>query len=123
MKDKLLFDSIEYVNTTYLSEELATYFSGLAWRFSTVQNKEVQVSLLLEHKSMVDKYIAFQVLEYIALGYRTQLKNKQQLELIIPIAYYHGNKRWEYRASTDFFDEISSDLHPFLPKRQRSTKG
>jgi hypothetical protein len=82
VKDKLLFESIEYVNTTYLFEELATYFSDLVWQFSTVQNKKVQVSLLLlEHKSMVDKYTAFQVL-----------------------------------------DEISSDLHPFLPKHQRSTK-
>lgn len=100
VKELLLFESMEYVNTSYISDELATSFSDLVWRFSTVKYVKVQVNLLLEHKSMVDKHTAFQVLEYIALGYRTQLKSKSKPELIIPLVYYHGNKsgitaRWK----------------------------
>jgi predicted transposase/invertase (TIGR01784 family) len=57
------------------------------------EQTEVYFPRLLEHKSYPDTNVAFQMLEYIALGYQTQLKNTQELELTVPVLYYHGQEK------------------------------
>jgi hypothetical protein len=104
VKDKLLFESIEYKHDVSF-EELATYFSDLfgIQRFKT---KKVQVSLLLlEHKSMVDTTL-FQVLDEISSDLHRSFPNiKEVLKVITALLIkkkhefvpmrYSRNEKWE----------------------------
>jgi predicted transposase/invertase (TIGR01784 family) len=88
----------------------------MVWRIDTHDNEALNVCLLLEHKSYPDANVAFQMLEYIALGYQTQLKNKQGLELILPILYYHGQEKWQFKAMSAHFEHLPTHFQPYIPK-------
>ena len=111
----LLFDSMHYESTSYLSKELKESFSDIVWSISTKSNSRVKICLLLEHKSYIEPNAAFQILEYMALGYQKQLKNKQKVELILPILYYHGQAKWVYRPIKSYFTEYDAVFQKYLP--------
>jgi len=79
-------------------------------------NENLQISMLLEHKSSADPDTAFQLLEYLALAYRKQRKEQKKTELIIPILYYHGKYDWEFKSFEDFFSDYPDFLKGYLPK-------
>jgi predicted transposase/invertase (TIGR01784 family) len=109
--------SIEYENTSFLNVKLEESFSDLVFRFKS-EKSILKISLLLEHKSYIDANVAFQVLEYLALGYQKQLKSKKSIELIVPVIYYHGKDKWIYKDISIFFSEYSSILQKYIPNFQ-----
>lgn len=113
--DFLDLGSLTYENTSYLSTELKESYSDMVWRINSKTDKQAKVCLLLEHKSYVDTYVGFQLLEYMALGYQKQLKEKKQLELIIPVVYYHGQEKWAYQPLPSFFEKYPDFLKAYLP--------
>jgi Putative transposase, YhgA-like len=42
--------------------------------------------------------------------------NKRNLSVVIPIVFYQGTKKWEYRPFKDYFDYVPKELERFLPK-------
>jgi predicted transposase/invertase (TIGR01784 family) len=107
--------TLEPLNTSYLSASLEETFSDVVWRIQT-NEQSLNICLLLEHKSSKDPEVAFQILEYVAQGYRNQLKSKQNsLELIIPVLYYHGKTKWEVKTLADFFSEYPDIFRKYLP--------
>ncbi|MDZ7935736.1 MAG: Rpn family recombination-promoting nuclease/putative transposase [Emticicia sp.] len=109
------FGTMIYLNTSYLSKQLQASYSDMVWQISTLESETIRVSVLLEHKSYPDANVAFQMLEYIALGYQTQLKNKQKLELILPILYYHGQEKWHFRSISQHFENLSDEFKTYIP--------
>jgi predicted transposase/invertase (TIGR01784 family) len=114
--EALDFKTMTYLNTSYLSKQLQASFSDMVWRITTYDNEAVRVCLLLEHKSYPDANAAFQMFEYMALGYQTQLKNKQGLELILPVLYYHGQDKWQFKAVSEHFEQLPVQFQPYIPK-------
>jgi predicted transposase/invertase (TIGR01784 family) len=112
---ELDFKTMEYQNTSYLSKNLEASFSDMVWRIGMVDSQMIRVSILLEHKSYADPLVAFQMLEYVALGYKKQLENKQGLELIIPILYYHGKKKFRFKSVKNHFEKLPSIFQPYVP--------
>lgn len=110
----LIPDSLEQLSETYVTEQLEESFSDLVWRVKTKDNT-LRICLLLEHKSYKDPKVTFQILEYLALAYRKQLKMQKRPELIVPILYYHGNKKWELKTLSDFFKDYPDELLKYLP--------
>ncbi len=102
-------------NTSYLSGHLKTAFSDVVWRVSTKDHTPIHISLLLEHKSYPDNFVAFQLLEYLALAYRKQAKPGKDPEVIIPILYYHGNRKWSYKSLPEHFSIYPNFLRNFIP--------
>ncbi|MBK8388224.1 MAG: Rpn family recombination-promoting nuclease/putative transposase [Saprospiraceae bacterium] len=91
--DALDLESITLVNTHFISPELEESFSDIILSAKLLNSEaNCYVSILLEHKSYKDDYVEFQVLSYLSQAYQRQIKNGEQLQLIIPIIYYHG--RW-----------------------------
>lgn len=109
------FKTMTYLNPSYLSKQLQASYSAMVWRISTLNNEAVKVCLLLEHKSYPDANVAFQMLEYIALGYQTQLKNKQRPELIVPVLYYHGQEKWQFKSVKQHFSQLPAHLQLYVP--------
>jgi predicted transposase/invertase (TIGR01784 family) len=110
------FDTFENVGTSYITEDLNELFSDAIFKFKLNGIKEeCYVSVLLEHKSKRDDATVFQVLGYLANGYKLQYKNKEPKRVILPVVYYHGKNKWKLRQLDDYFKNVPPILKAFLP--------
>lgn len=109
------FQTLEQQDNTYITDQLKTSFSDVLWKVKLKGGENLQISLLLEHKSHPDPKTAFQLLEYLALGYQKQLREKKNPELIIPILYYHGRQNWKFKPLAQYFDDYPEILKGYLP--------
>ncbi len=110
------FGSLSIENNSFISEALSETFSDAIFKCRLKKAKEeVFVSILIEHKSYPDKYIAIQLLNYLANGYLTQLKESNTLQLIIPFIYYHGRENWQYKSLPQIINNIPDYLKEFVP--------
>ena len=113
--DFIKIETLESQPTTYISENLKETFSDIVWRVETPRSS-VQICLLLEHKSYKDSAVMFQIMEYLAQAYQLQLKNKvKNLELIVPILYYHGKEKWKPKTLEESFKKYPDFLIKYLP--------
>lgn len=110
------FETLTYQNTSYLSGDLKSSFSDMVWQVKINSGKNLRICLLLEHKSYVDPRAAFQILEYLALAYQRQLSEKKKPELIIPVLYYHGKRKWNYQSFESYFSVTPEHLKKYLPR-------
>lgn len=87
--------ALERVEDTFISEELREHFSDLIFRVRLKDGSPVYVYILLEHKSAPERWVALQVLGYIvALWQQMKDGGAQELPLVIPVVFYHGQRRW-----------------------------
>lgn len=109
-------DGLKKNDKSFITEVLRQRFADIVY---TVPLKDsytgVQVSMLIEHTSSPDKFVIFQILEYLAVAYRSQTDNDEPPQLIIPIVYYHGEEKWESRELASFFTEFPKDLQIYVP--------
>jgi len=110
------FDSLSIENTSFVSDALSETFSDAIFKCRLKNTKEeVFISILIEHKSYPDRYVAIQLLNYLANGYWTQLKESNSLQLIIPFIYYHGKENWTYKPIPQIIKNIPEYLKAFIP--------
>lgn len=107
--------SIIYEDTPYLSKNLQSTFADLVWSAKSVNSFEVEVCVLLEHKSYPDNNVLFQILEYLASAYQKQLKSGKELKLIVPVLYYHGKTKWKLPDFKTHFEKHPEVLKKYLP--------
>ncbi|WP_439556597.1 Rpn family recombination-promoting nuclease/putative transposase [Dyadobacter sp.] len=113
------FSTLEQLPDTYVSKELQKSISDIVYTCKRAGGKgEVKISLLVEHKSYVDKYVPIQIGSYIFSGLLKQISNKESPSLIIPILLYHGRDRWEYKTLIDVFGDLEPTLRGFVPDYQ-----
>ncbi len=117
--DKLDFSTFKQLADTYISKELRKSVSDIVYSCQRRDRKgEVKVSLLIEHKSYIDKYTPIQVGSYIFSGLLKQIGNGESPSLIIPILLYHGKVRWEYKTLVELFSDLEPELQKFVPDYQ-----
>jgi predicted transposase/invertase (TIGR01784 family) len=110
------FDSFENVGASYITEDLNELFSDAIFKFRLNEiNEECYISVLLEHKSKRDDATVFQILGYLANGYKLQCKNKEPKRVILPVVYYHGKGKWKLRQLDDYFKNFPPYLRAYLP--------
>ena len=108
-------DSLQHAKTNFVSEELKETFSDVVFSAKMKSKKEVFISFLLEHKSYPDIFTAVQVLFYLASGYYSQYKNSKKLQVIIPLVFYHGKEKWEYKSMEELFEDVPKSIRRFIP--------
>ncbi len=82
------FDSLSIENNSFVSDALSETFSDAIFKCRLKNTKEdIFISILIEHKSYPDKYVAIQLLNYLADAYWAQLKQSNSLQLIIPFIF------------------------------------
>jgi len=109
------FETLKQRDTSYITGSLKTSYSDLVWGVKIKGEESLQISLLLEHKSSTHPNTAFQLLEYLALGYQKQLREKKKPELIVPILYYHGKQNWQFKPLDMYFTTYPGFLKKYLP--------
>lgn len=114
---KLDFTTLVQLPDTYISKELRKTISDIVYSCNMKGGGgSIKISLLIEHKSYVDKYTPIQIGSYIFSGLLKQISSKEkQLSLIIPILLYHGKETWQYKSLKDLFEDPDPELHPFIP--------
>jgi len=119
IQNLLDFSTLHQLPDTYVSKDLQKSISDIVYRCKKAGGKgEVKISLLVEHKSYVDKYAPIQIGSYIFSGLLKQIGNKENPSLIIPILLYHGKDRWEYKTLIDLFGDLEPALQKFVPDYQ-----
>jgi predicted transposase/invertase (TIGR01784 family) len=107
--------SLELDKTEYIDSRLKTNYSDIVYNCRYGISTKIKISLLFEHKSYTETFPHFQLLGYMLKIWETQIKQKQELTPVIPIIFYHGEKKWTKKNLTDYFKEIDSDLKKFIP--------
>src|SRR5690554_474399 len=116
IRDRLDFSTLEQLPDSYVSDELRQTVSDLVYSCSQKDGKgRVKVSLLIEHKSFVDRHAPLQIGSYIFSGMLKQVRNGEKPTLIIPVLLYHGRDKREYRTMTDLFIDMESGWQKYLP--------
>jgi len=112
---KIDFQTLELDKTEYIDSKLKTNYSDIVYNCRYGISTKIKISLLFEHKSYTETFPHFQLLGYMLKIWETQIKQKQELTPVIPIIFYHGEKKWTYKNLNDYFKEIDSDLNKFIP--------
>ena len=72
-----------------------------------LSGSESEIYIVFEHKSYPDKLTLIQVLNYCAVVWETNIRNKEPLRPIIPVVFYHGKQK--FNLPTDFSDYFDVD--------------
>lgn len=106
---------IELESNSYVDETLKESFSDIVYRCSYKDRLDIKISLLFEHKSNPQSHIHLQLLKYILNIWESNVKQKQKLNLVIPILFYHGKTKWKYRRLSDVFKGMDHPFYQFIP--------
>ncbi|SEN18308.1 conserved hypothetical protein (putative transposase or invertase) [bacterium A37T11] len=117
ISQKLDFSTMERLPDSYVSGKLAKSMSDSLYSCRRLDGKgNVEISILVEHKSYPDKHTPLQIGSYLLSCYQQQIKQGQkQLVPIIPVLFYHGRKKWEYWTLDKLFGELDQSLLGFIP--------
>ncbi len=110
-------ESLSYMNESHITPDLKGHLADVILRFERADGKQghYYISLIIEHKSHPDNMVAGQLLIYLGNGYSKQMKEQSQLELIIPVVYYHGTQKWEVRPFKDLIRDLPPELECYVP--------
>ena len=111
----IIIDSLQQIDANFVSDELKETFSDVIFTVKLKNGKEAFITFLLEHKSHPDIFTAIQLLYYLATGYYKQYKNDKKLQVIVPLLFYHGKEKWEYKSLDKVFENIPDELKKFIP--------
>ncbi len=114
--DRLDFSTLEQSPDSYISRELQKTMSDIVYVCCKKGSADaVKISLLIEHKSYIDKNTPIQIGSYIFSGLQKQIANQEKLTMIIPILLYHGRNKWKYQKLQSLFENLDEDWKIFLP--------
>jgi len=108
-------ETLQYAETDFILQDLKEIFSDIVFTVTKKDDKEIYISIILEHKSRPDDFTAVQLLLYIAYGYYKQYKNTRSLQMILPIVFYHGKQKWIFKTINDLLNELPLELRQFIP--------
>jgi predicted transposase/invertase (TIGR01784 family) len=116
VQDKLDLDTLEFDNTSYITDELSEFFADMVWKCQYKNGHQfAKISFLLEHKSYKPTHPHFQLLDYIRGAWRLQAGENKRPTVIVPIVLYHGKEPWEYEPLDSYFGVVEPELMRFLP--------
>ncbi len=112
----IISETFELQATSYVDKNLNEKIADIIYKVKTSNETELYISFLFEHKSYSDKYSTIQILRYILNGWEKQLKQEQQLHLILPILVYHGEHNWHPKPIEDFIPIPNPFFSKYIPK-------
>jgi predicted transposase YdaD len=113
VKDCLDMETLTYSPYSFINESLEERFSYIVFK---VQMKEQQgdcfVSILIENKANLSKYVSIQVLECSACA--DQVKAKEKIHPVIPILNYQGKENWKVEYLSDLLNAYPEALLEYI---------
>lgn len=112
--------SLEICKDSFIENDLREFFSDLLYKVKT-RGQSGYVHLLFEHKSHPDKLGPLQVLEYMTMIWRQDLKQRPKgqtisFPVIVPILICHGKTKWKHgRNFSVLFKNADTRLTDYIP--------
>ncbi len=111
------FTTLHICKDSFLNKTLAKYFSDILYQ-ATLNNIDIFIYLLIDHKSREEPFMGFQFLKYMVRIWELHLKQNKKAEtlpVIIPIVIYHGPKKWEVDKRFTSFFKAPGYLKEYIP--------
>ncbi len=105
------------VQGSFVDEALSVHLSDMLYRVKLKAGNEAFVYTLIEHKSSPDALAPLQLLRYMVRIWTDWTKeNKGSLPVIIPLVFYHGQRRWTVPTSFSMlFEDVPKSLQSCIP--------
>ncbi len=108
-------NKINIEKDSYITENLQEYFTDLLYKVM-IKGEESYIYVLFEHKSYPDKLIGLQLLEYLIQCWKSKIKQKNKLPLVIPLVIYHGKVNWNIGVIfSDIIEKIDDKFKKYIP--------
>ncbi len=108
-------NKINIEKDSYITENLQEYFTDLLYKVM-IKGEESYIYVLFEHKSYPDKLIGLQLLEYLIQCWKSKIKQKNKLPLVIPLVIYHGKVNWNIGVRfSDIIEKIDDKFKKYIP--------
>ena len=109
----------QLIKDSFVDASLQEHLSDLLYRVRLKRGGEAYVYVLFEHKSVPDRWVAFQLLRYLVRIWEQALPEKvKKLPPIFPLVLYHGRTRW--RVARNFSALVAWDeaavLRRYVPE-------
>jgi len=118
LKKRIDYSSIEIEDTDYVSKQFGEYYSDIVVKVK-MKSKDggkipTDICFIVEHKTEGRKKIFIQILKYMVEEWQKDIDEKRTLRIIIPIVFYHGERKWTIpRFFVDQF-EVEDEVKEFL---------
>ncbi len=115
------FDTLESVNTSFITDDLRERFDDKIWRVR-FKGKWLYLYLLLEFQSSDDYFMTVRIMTYTGLLYqdiiRTQgLKKGDTLPPVVPMVIYNGKPAWKSPCEIrELINPVHQSLEKFTPR-------
>ena len=103
---KLDYDSLKVIDTEKTGRKYKKFYLDLSVE-CRLSGSESEIYIVFEHKSYPDKLTLIQILNYCAVVWETNIRNREPLRPIIPVVFYHGRRK--FNLPTDFSDYFDVD--------------
>ena len=105
---------------TFVDERLAHHLSDILFQVKFKNGSDAYIYALVEHKSSPDALAPLQLLRYMTRIWTDWTKDKKNngksLPVIIPLLFYHGQRRWKIPTSfAPLFGDLPENLQPYIP--------
>lgn len=114
VSEKLDLKTFDSGPNSYVDEQLKEHISDIIYTCKQKSGEDIQVCLLIEHKSYPERYPHVQLLRYMINIYQQTIIDRAKLKTVIPIVLYHGKQRWHYKNFEAYFDQ--SSFLQFIPQ-------
>jgi len=93
LASKIEMSSLKLVNTEKFSEKSQKFMLDLLFSCK-IDNDDVFIRLVFEHKSYIDNTLPSQLMHYNAVIWEETAKETNNYPPIINIVFYHGKRKW-----------------------------
>ena len=110
----LQLEKLELAKASYISKQLKPYFSDIVYT-CPYHDDTINLSFLYEHKSYPVAYPHIQILRYILEVWERNIREKNPLQITVPMLFYHGQLDWEYQPFSNYFPGLDDVLSRYIP--------
>ena len=110
LKKLMDLEKLELVKDSFIGNDQNESRTDLLYKVPLKTGSSAYIYLLFEHKSYYDPQIYTQLLKYLSKIYSWQMQKKEDLKVVIPFVFYHGEKGWDLGES--FLDSFNKDSIP-----------
>ena len=114
----LQLENLEFTKETFIGNDHKESRTDLLYKIPLKSGSFAYIYLLFEHKSYYDPKIFTQLLEYLSKIYNWQIENQENLTIVIPFVFYHGERGWDLGETfLDNFpvNSIPEEFLKFIP--------
>lgn len=87
-------EKLELAKESFIGNDGDESRADLLYKVPLKTGSTIFIYLLFEHKSYYDPNIFTQILVYLSKIYAWQKRGNEDLKIVIPFVFYHGEKEW-----------------------------